>query len=238
MPLITANGKRLFFAHVPKTGGSSVEDYLVRRFGGPMGMKMAKPISAYPRSGLIVSATHLSADDLEHLLPPDLDHLFTVVREPLSRLKSQYRYQLGDARAAQLNFATWLRVMIAALRIDPRIYRNHIRPQTELVPKGARAFKLEEGFDAMISWIDEVTSSEASQVKMGHMNARPERRIEISREDAALVAKVYNVDYERFSYARPTPSDFPSRPFPSWKMPMVGVLGRALVAKQRRDWLR
>ena len=33
MPLAHWNNCSIFFAHVPKTGGSSVEDYLIRRFG-------------------------------------------------------------------------------------------------------------------------------------------------------------------------------------------------------------
>jgi hypothetical protein len=33
MPLIIKPGYTIYFAHVPKAGGTSVEDYLVRRFG-------------------------------------------------------------------------------------------------------------------------------------------------------------------------------------------------------------
>jgi hypothetical protein len=37
MPYVTAAGKLIYFAHVPKAGGSSVENYLAARFG-PLAM--------------------------------------------------------------------------------------------------------------------------------------------------------------------------------------------------------
>ncbi len=83
MPLATWNGITIFFAHVPKTGGSSVEDYLARRFG-PLCIIDRNKRSGVAGTGLIVPSTHLAAEDLAELLPHDLTYSFAVVRDPLT----------------------------------------------------------------------------------------------------------------------------------------------------------
>lgn len=221
MPLITAAGKRLFFAHVPKTGGSSVEDYLLRRYGGPLSLRDVTHWEKDRKRGLIALSTHFTARDLDDVLPHDVDFLFAVVREPLSRMKSQFRFQAGVSRTRRFDFATWARIMLAAHDRDPRVYQNHIRPQSDLVRRGSEVFKLEDGFEDMIAWLDTVTGAAAPEIKMGHLLKKAHEPIAMSREDAQLIVDFYAADYERFGYARPDLSDFPSRPFPVWKKPVV-----------------
>src|SRR5687768_4185817 len=111
MPLVKANGRQIFFAHVPKTGGSSVEDYLVQRFG-ELSLIDRHKRERVPGTGLITPSTHLTARDLEELLPTDLDHCFAYVREPVGRALSEYRYQLGVSRSTKFGFSTWVRLML------------------------------------------------------------------------------------------------------------------------------
>lgn len=237
MPLITAAGKRLFFAHVPKTGGSSVEDYLIRRFGGPLSLRDVTHREKDRHRGLIALSTHFTARDLDDVLPHDVDHLFAVVREPLSRMKSQFRFQEGVSRTRRFNFATWMRVMLAAHHRDPRIYQNHIRPQSDLVREGSEVFKLEDGFGNMIAWLDRITGTTAPEIEMGHLLKRKHEPIEMTREDAQIIVDFYAADYDRFGYERPDLSDLPSRTFPTWKKPIVSAAARAVVRGQHRHWL-
>ena len=203
MPLITACGKRIYFAHVPKTGGSSVEDYLIRRFGGPLSLRDITHRARDRKRGLISLSTHFTARDLDDVLPHDVDHCFAVVRDPLKRVESQYRFQANISKTRRFSFSTWLRIMFEAARIDPRVYQNHIRPQSDLIREESAIFRLEDKFSDMITWLDEVTESSTPEIKVGHLLKRAHEPIFMSREDVELITRFYKTDYERFGYALP-----------------------------------
>lgn len=238
MPLIRANGRMIFFAHVPKVGGSSVEDYLIRRFGAPMSIITRRDRNKLSKRELITPATHLSAFELLELLPSDLAYCFAVVRDPVKRLQSQYRFQTGVSRMSRLGFSTWLRVMFAAARIDPRVYQNHIRPQSDLVPQEADVFYLENGFDDMIAAIDNATGTTAPEVEVGHLLKGQHRAMPVSRQDAELIANFYETDYKRFGYKPLDISLLPGDPLAGIRSLIAWPIARALVTKQHRDWIR
>lgn len=238
MPLVTAGGQSLFFAHVPKTGGSSVEEYLVRRFGGRPSLIDAPRRPKPPWRGLIMPATHLSAEDLRELLPPRLDFCFAVVRDPLERLVSEYRWQSGASRTSRLDVSTWIRLMLECVRIDRRAYENHIRPQSELVPEGAEVFRLEEGLEALTARLDDVVGATAPGLSIGHFKKRERTSVRLHRQEVALVAAFYRVDYERFGYAPPDLSALPNDRLAPARQALARALAPAIMRRQRRRWLR
>lgn len=138
----------------------------------------------------------------------------------------------------RLAFSTWARVMIAAAKIDSRVYRNHIRPQSDLVREGSEVFKLENGFVDMVAWLNEITNSTALDITVDHLLKRPSEPIDLAREDAEEIANFYACDYARFGYPLPDFKSLPSRRFPMWKRPFVAAMARALVIKQRRLWVQ
>ena len=237
MPLASFNGKTIFFAHVPKTGGSSVEDYLIQRFG-PLSIIDTNKRTNTWGTGLIVPATHLAAIDIAELVPKDLTYSFAVVRDPVTRMMSEYRYQTNVSRMSRFDFSTWLRIVIAAARVEPRVYENHIRPQADLVPEDAEVFRLEDGFDAMIARLDAVVGDTRPDLAVGHLNPRKKESITLSRQDVALIADYYATDYARFGYALPETAGLPDDAGASRKALLGRTLGWALVRKQRRDWVR
>lgn len=239
MPLVFADDKKVFFAHVPKTGGTTVEDYLIRRFGRLTLLDRHKK-DHVPGTGLITSATHLSALDLEELLPEPLDYSFTMVRDPVARLQSEYRYQSEVSRTTRASFATWLRVMLACLAREPRVYDNHIRPQSDLVPEGAEVFKLEEGgMEAMVRRLDEVLGSTAPEVRIASVNESKVRtRAALTKQDVAAIEDAYAVDYDRFGFARTDPSELPDDPRALARRATARALAPVVVSRQRRRWLR
>jgi hypothetical protein len=235
MPLCHLKGQTLFFAHVPKAGGSSVEDYLIRRFG-PLSIREGKPGAPRQRD-VIQSLSHLTAADLRGLLPPDLAGSFAVVRDPVERLASEYRFQSGRSRASRLGFSSWLRVMFRAAALDPRIYENHIRPQTDLVPEGAEIFHLEDGFGPMVAWLDRVTGSAAPEIEVGHFLKRRRQPVALLRQDVARIAEFYAADYDRFGYRRPDPAQSPPDPRAGLRELLAMPLARAVVWRHHRRWI-
>ncbi|WP_282063789.1 sulfotransferase family 2 domain-containing protein [Roseobacter litoralis] len=238
MPLITADDKKLYFAHVPKVGGSSVVDYLTRRFGGPLAMNGSEFYKTKTKADMIMAPSHITAKTAAIMLPRDIDHSFTVVREPLSRILSQYRFQIGVSRMSQFGFSTWLRIVLSAARRDPRVYDNHIRPQSDMVPDQSMVFKFENKFSDMITWLDKITGQPAYDVEIGHLLKRKRPPIPILRQDVETIVAYYLADYERFGYAIP---DFDEYDHDS-KSQLRGMIGETvaypLVKWQHRKWLK
>ena len=237
MPLAHWNGKTIGFAHVPKAGGTSIEDYLLRRFG-PLSISDVNKRTGIKHTGLIVPATHLSKTDLAELLPHDLTYGFAVVRDPLNRLMSEYRYQSKVSRMSRLGFSTWVRVMLRAATIEPRLYENHIRPQSDLVPDSFEAFRLEDGFDKLISKLDDIAGCEALDFDVQHLNMRKSEKIHASRQDIALVKDFYQEDYLRFGYVIPDEADYPNDQLLYLRNWLAALLAPVLVMWQRYRWVR
>ncbi len=238
MPFLYPFGKVIFFAHVPKTGGSSVEDYLTRRFGA-LSMSDRHKREGTRGTGLISPVTHLSALDLVEILPREIDLCFAVVRNPLKRMLSEYRWQHGISWASRMSFSTWLRIVIYAAGLDSRVYENHIRPQSEMVPDDAEVFRLEDGFEMMIQCLDTVVGTTSPEITMGHLlKRRSNAPITVTREDADLIVKFYASDYTRFGYDTPDTRELKSDPFAFGRTLLAVLLAWVLVAKQRWSWVR
>ena len=239
MPLVCSHGVQLFFVHVPKTGGTSVEDYLSRRFGHLMLTDRNKHRNI-PRTGLISPITHLSAVDLEEFVAENIDLCFAVVRDPVKRIVSEFRYQLSaPSRTSQLGFSNWLRIMVRCAKSEPRVYENHIRTQSQMIPESSEIYKLEDGFDKLIESIDQVTKSSQPDVQVLHKNSSEKKvQVTLTCEDIELITDYYAEDFSRFDYPVPSPADYPTDPYAPMRSLVGTVLAPSLIRKQRRDWLR
>lgn len=237
MPLVLHRGQALFFVHVPKAGGTSVEIYLERRFGPLCAMDRNKRLGLRG-TGLITPATHLAACDLAEFIPANADLVFTLVREPVGKLKSEYRYQTGVSRMSRLSFSTWLHVMLACLRLEPRIYENHIRPQSEIVPEACEVFHLErDGVAQIIRRLDEVTGEPRPDLTPEHKNKRPQAPIRLHRQDVALIEQVFAGDYTRFGFARIAAEDLPDDRLAGLRALFARLIAPLIVWRQRLRWV-
>lgn len=213
MPLFQAAGSLFFFAHVPRCGGSSVENYLKARFG---------PLALLDRLFLSVPETerwsrsspqHIPAAALARLFPESwIRGSFAVVRHPEDRVRSLFLFQrdIEKTIAPDAAFETWLTDLPSWREQAPHILDNHPRPMTELVPENARIFRLEEGLDPIVEWFDDLEGAKRGPRKIGQANeyaARLEARGEepgpppiltaVSRD---LLRELYAADFERFGY--------------------------------------
>lgn len=239
MALFLSNGKLIFYAHVPKTAGTSLENYLALRFENIGFNGRAKGIKRPRQRGIIPAANHLTAADLNEVLPNQIDFVFATVRDPLARLKSEYRYQFGASRIGSLGFSSWLHLVIACMKIDPRMYDNHIRPQTDLVPRDAEIFRLEDGLEAIILRLDSVVGGAMPELAIGHLLKRESREIRVTCADAALVASVFAADYERFGYPLPDETQMHQNDRYTFLRRMLSrFVAPFLVFKHRCDWLQ
>lgn len=214
MPVIRAGTRLIFFAHVPKCGGQSMDIYLQRRFG-PLGLwdpgflRRGAAARATP-----VSPQHLSGVQVAALFPEGLfDAQFALVRHPVARILSEYHY---DIRLRGLSpapaFCDWLRAAHALARADPTAHDHHLLPQTAFLPPGDVAlFPLEGGMAPVVAWLDEVTGTTAPDVTVPHANVgrRPAEGAAadlVGEAELSLIAEWFAGDFQRFGYAPGLPA--------------------------------
>ena len=226
MPLYTTPTGPLYFSHVPRTGGSNLEDYLEARFGTPTMLDrnwMRSWVDGGWRSeSLLSSPQHVTAADAVRLAPPEAN-LFAIVRDPVTRIQSEFRFQARRGfrrrRLTELGFSTWLGIAIAAAQRDPRIFDNHLRPQADMVPTRAEVFRLEAGHDDLVAWLDALTGTTAPSLSIG--KGEPGQRhlaVSPSAADLRLISRFYASDYRRFGY-----------PVPGAAARNIGSLGRSVL---------
>ena len=231
MPSLNLESRLIWFAHCPKAGGTSVEQFMVARWGDAVGhlhwgwdiwwrqggWRMAQPPN---------SPQHLTWEDALESLPAPPDMVFALVRDPAARMASEHRWQRRGRRGtipgkllASLPFSLWLRVMLAAARMNPHAFDNHFRPQTEFVPDTARVFRLEDGIEPVLCWLAETAGDPVGDLQIPH--AIPTGRVtRVTPADRALIEQVFEMDYRRFGY--------PMQPPDPGKAPLYDRLARVL----------
>lgn len=225
MPSLSLPGRLIWFAHCPKAGGTSVERFMVDHWGGAVGhlhwgwdlwwkgggWRVADPPN---------SPQHLIWEDAQRAFPKAPDTVFAVVRDPLSRIISEYHYQrrarrgTGTGRAiAHLPFGVWLRLMLMLARQNPYAFDNHLRPQGDFVPRTARVFRLEAGLSAVARWLLAETGAHLRGEAPHELKQGGGSDIRLYSGDIRLIRTAFAEDYARFGYAPPDPAGYPDDRF-------------------------
>lgn len=209
MPFFKAAGKLVYYAHVPKCGGSSVSDYMRRRFG-EIAFNDAKYLSQpEPQRWTRSSPQHVDARTLERLIPLGMfDACFTIVRHPVARAVSTYHFQAEvEGKVAEgTGFSEWLTTLPRLLAEEPFAADNHIRPMTQIVPEGAAVFHLEHGLEPLVAWFDALTGRTDPPRAIEERNKRGAyvqttgQKAVPTAADLALISQIYAADFARFNY--------------------------------------
>lgn len=210
MPFFKTAGKLVYYAHVPKCGGSAVASYMRQRFGDIAFNDDSQYLSQpEARRWTRTSPQHVDAQTLERLIPLSFfDACFTIVRHPVARAISSYHFQAEVERqvAAGVSFSDWLATLPDLLAQQPFALDNHIRPMTQIVPEGAAVFHLEHGLDPLVAWFDALTGTTDAPRVIEERNRRGAyvrtagKTAEPSAADLALIARLYAADFARFGY--------------------------------------
>ena len=145
MPFYTCPRRNLniLFIHIPKCGGGSVEKFL--KLNGFL--QHLKSIDASFNSVLKCSPQHFHGEILMVLFKEQLlDYSFAIVRHPVARLVSEYKWRICHPLAA-LGFNEWYRVVREEYKTDNYIYDNHLRPQVEFLIPSLKLFRFEDGLE-------------------------------------------------------------------------------------------
>ena len=184
--------KGIIFIHVPKAAGVSVSKAL---YGRPLG--------------------HFYASAIQRLLPRLFDECFTfaVVRHPVDRLYSAYRFstsggtaEMGMAKSdiyRQVEFASfetfvenWL------VHQDLRKVDGVFRPQYMYLCEDKkiivdRWYKLEN----MQEMVDDLSARMGSAIQIGHHNQTDTKsHLDMSEKTLNIIHTLYKEDFELFGY--------------------------------------
>jgi hypothetical protein len=213
MPIFRINGELHYFAHVPKCGGTSIESYLIQRFG-PLAFKDPKGRHLIPESDVWNKgySQHIQISALDRLIPQDwFVSSFAVVRHPVRRLISAFFYIRDVQRKGPIpnDINAWFPTAAPRIASAPHDIRTtHFLPQTSLVPPNAHIFKFEDGLDQIPAYLDDLANNSdgprtipAENVGRWRADEVPPRLTDATLE---LVAKTYAADFARFGYQVPT----------------------------------
>lgn len=214
------NHKLIYFAHVPKCAGTTVEAYLGARFGplGLLDLRFAKrPVQD---AWSLSPPQHMPEPVRRDLLPDTLfDALFATVRHPATRLRSVFLFQreIEKAIPPQTSFPHWIGTLARSLATDPYALHGHLRPMSEYVPREARVFRTENGLAPLVTWLDALAQQEDPACKMERMNVTSDRlaksqpagrkppAVQLGKPVLEQIADIYAADYDRFGYSMTPP---------------------------------
>jgi hypothetical protein len=202
VPVFVKDDRRVLFVHVPKTGGSAVEDAF--REDGWETHFLDRTSRRRPEQQLRrCSPQHMHAALLEQTLRLDrLDLSFAVVREPLARFRSEYlwRHREEPVLDAQ-EVDRWGRRVLERFAQDPFVRDNHIRPQSEFVLPCTRVHRYEDGLQAAVDDVSR-TLGLPGTARVPRPPRPPVGSAEVPLT-AGLTARLrefYRADFERFGY--------------------------------------
>lgn len=229
MPLARINGVVLYFAHVPKCGGSSIEAYMAAK--GQVAFHSAST-GAWSKC----TPQHVHRELYDRLFPPEFyDHGFVILRDPKARLVSEFKMRARRARFTRnprnwpvmlrnrlqrrsiysfrvhpegtkvlADFDGWVRMILRMQTRHGYVNDNHIRPQVEFLHPDHEVFLFEEGLEKVMRWIDMVTGTDPVRA-LFHERKGPMLDIVCSDETERLIRDFYREDYaaiERVGSAR------------------------------------
>lgn len=215
MPICRMTRKIIYFAHVPKCAGTAVEYYLSARFG-PLGMFDPAFAQRSTVEAWSLSPPQHIPDQIRARLFPDhlFDAIFATVRHPALRMRSVFLFQreIEQAVPKSMEFEVWLKALRHLLMTDPYALHCHIRPMSEMVPRCATVFRIEDGLDRVVEWLDVLDGSalDGREPNITPANVLADRmkhtgqdvpEIALTPEVLALIADIYAADYVRFGYA-------------------------------------
>lgn len=202
MPFVELEDKRrLLFIHVPKTGGTSVEEWM--RTLGPLRFHEA----AIPKA-LKCSPQHLRMTDVNILFGQRyFDHAFMIVRDPYDRIASEYRMRATMFPESFFrvwpSFSHWLEAQLDQLQTNRWILDNHLRPQWEFHGSRVAVFRLEDGLEPALASVAAKMGLPAPETVAHELRtAKGDVAVEWDLSDRLRVEEVYAQDFTEFGYEK------------------------------------
>jgi len=155
MPLFQTHNGLVFFSHIPKCAGMSIENCFSHY---PTHLKNPN-LHGKNQLQFPCSPQHFHAEIIEKMFSIEaFAYSFTVVRNPFDRILSEYKFRSDIAQRQSremLPIDSWLEHSLTEYRKDKYFLDNHLRPQVDFILPQMEIFKLEDGLDSILTGIQQ-----------------------------------------------------------------------------------
>ena len=194
MPLFKSGKNLIHFIHIPKTGGSSIENALANLTGIKMALQTGK------NEMFKVTPQHMDKAMYKKVIPKNfVDWHFTVVRNPYSRILSEYKMKVLAVDNVNISLDDFIEQSISRCKVYPYTRDNHIRPQVDFVANFVEVFKLEDGLENPIKMACRYLNVKSTN-SIPHSRKIDVKPIKINKKTVNLISTFYEKDFHRFKY--------------------------------------
>lgn len=195
MPLIRYRDKLVLFVHIPKTGGTSVEDAM-KQAGATVALRYGSRFRGFMKA----TFQHLDAEISTSVFPPGFyDYAFGISRHPVPRLVSEfyYRRKRGDKPRS---FDTWVNHVLDVHGRNPYAMDNHIRPQVDFVIPDMALFKIEDGLMPALQAAADHLGLPPIKTALHNNRTHQKAPVTWTAQTRDRVLSFYAADFARFGY--------------------------------------
>jgi len=210
VPYIKINGVNIYYIHIPKTGGSSIMNWFYNIID--LSDECEGDIRFYnPQIPLFLNITpqHFRYIDISLFLNfRDVDHIFSIVRNPYSRIISEYYYSTQHIHLKfrkRPDFNQWVQKQLTQFKKNYFHSDGHYIPQADFTEDNVKIFRYEDGFqlieNEIRSWLN---LNSLSDYHIPHINKSTEKNIEslnIASTTKNLIQDIYRIDFDKFNYS-------------------------------------
>jgi hypothetical protein len=214
VPVFLRDETSLLFMHVPKTGGTSIEQHF-RNAGFRIHFRATRKTERLERFRLRrCSPQHFHGALVQEILRIDrFDAIFMIVRDPIDRFRSEYAMRHvthpEHAEAGRLDpdeVEAWAEQMLAVYaKRNPYVRDNHLRPQHEFEVPGTLVYRLEDGLGPVIADLDDRLGLDLPR-EVPHALSRQQavgvssRDVPVSSTLEKRLREFYAEDFNRYGY--------------------------------------
>jgi hypothetical protein len=208
MPFVEYGGLRVLFVHIPRTGGTTIEHWM-----STLGeLRCHAPIMS---AALKCMPQHLRALDIESIFGPGFfDYAFAIVRNPYSRIASEYRLRAVLRKGnffgeGPPSFPQWLDHCLGIYQRNNFHLDNHLRPQWDFLDDRTEVFRFEDGLPSIVARIAERLNAPApSEIDHKARTSEHPYKTVFGPAEVEKIRHLYRGDFERFEYDLDPPPEF------------------------------
>lgn len=192
---------KCIFVHIPKTGGQSISALL-------------REVGVRRLADGDIELEHITVTMIQKRIQYDNFFKFTVVRDPVDRMMSEYRFsKQNNYRPYLLNSQdlSFNRFVQAVANLDlsgmTHAMANHLYPQTSFIYDGDRLLvDYVIRFENLNEGMSVVSERLGGLPPLEHLNASRPEEIECDESSLELIYKMYAEDYRLLDYKLPSSS--------------------------------
>jgi hypothetical protein len=196
VPIFETPRQRILFIHIPKTGGTSIQNWLSQYVDMGFSATMAP-------TTLKTCPQHMGMGDLRVLMGTlKWDWAFAIVRDPYDRMESEYFFRTSiykNPTGHLPDFSTWVLHHLRKTDTNPFQLDNHLRPQTDLLDSDVRVFRFEAGLKPVVHELSKRFGLEAP-AEIDQANASQRKPVHWSLEALNAFNDFYHNDFKQLNY--------------------------------------